>query len=234
MNYNSFDFDSQYAPSVTRGKYATSVFGWMFLGLMTTFLVAIAMIYSGYVYYTWTVPGIQIGLMIAQLAVVIILSRRVYSFSVASARLMFFLYAALTGVTFSSILLIYGLGTSVFVFGLTAVYFGVLAAYGHFTGRDLSGMGSILTTGLIFLIVVGVLSMFLSFDAFDSLICIVGIAIFLGFTAYDTQMMGRFYDQNAHNQEILQRGGVIIALRLYLDFINLFLYLLRFMGNRKN
>ncbi len=236
MNYNSnsFDFDSQYAPSVSRGTYAARTFGWMFLGLMTTFIVAMAMIFSGYVYYTWTIPGLQIGLMIAQLAVVVILSRKVFSFSVGAARLMFFLYAALTGVTFSSILLVYGLGTSVFVFGLTALYFGVLAAYGHFTGRDLSGMGSILTTGLIFLIVVGILSMFLNLEFFDSLICIVGIAIFLGFTAYDTQKMGYFYDQNAHNKEMLERGGVIMALQLYLDFINLFLYLLRFMGNRRS
>ncbi len=234
MNHNAYDFDSQYAPTVTRGQYAASTFGWMFLGLMTTFFVAVWLLISGYVYYTFTIPGLQLGLLIAELAVVIVLSRKVFSLSVGMARLLFFLYAILNGAVFSSVLLAYGVSSSIFVFGLTALYFGGMAAYGHFTQRDLSGMGGILRTGLIFLIGAAILSIFLPMGALDRIICLIGIAVFLGFTAYDTQKMGQFYDQFSHDQTMLKRGGVIMALQLYLDFINLFLYLLRFMGNRRD
>ncbi len=234
MNNQSYNFDSMYTPSLTRGKYAANTFGWMFLGLMTTFFIALWMIFSGAVFTVLSIPFLSMGLLIAELAVVITLSRKVFTMSVGMARVLFFTYAALNGVVFSSVLLAYGLGTSIFVFGLTALYFGGLAAYGYVTKRDLSGMRSILMTGLIFLLVVSVLSLFLPLDGFDRIVCLIGIAIFLGFTAYDTQKMKEFYDHYAHDEAMLKRAGVLMALQLYLDFINLFLYLLRFMGNRKN
>ena len=132
-------------------------------------------------------------------------------------------------------LLIFDLPSLILVFLATAVYFAALAAYGHFTRADLSGLRTILFSGLIFLIVFGVLSMFIPWlAAMDRIACIIGIAVFLGFTAYDTQKIRSYYHYYAGLPDMLEKASIFSALQLYLDFINLFLYLLRFMGRRKN
>ena len=120
------------------------------------------------------------------------------------------------------------------VFLMTAVYFAALSAYGYFTQRDLSGLRVILTSGLIFLIVVGVLSLFIpAISALDRVVCLIGIAVFLGFTAYDTQKIKALYSYYAGYPEMLEKASVFSALQLYLDYLNLFLYLLRFLGKSR-
>lgn len=155
--------------------------------------------------------------------------------SVGAAVGIFVAYAAILGFTMSIYLLLYDLTALVLCFLLTAVYFGALAAYGFFTKRDLSGLRTILISGAMFLLVFWVLSLFIpGVMMFERIICMIGIAVFLGFTAYDTQKIKAFYSYYSASPDMLAKASIFSALQLYLDFINLFLYLLRFLGNRRN
>ena len=120
------------------------------------------------------------------------------------------------------------------IFGLTALFFGAFALYGRFTRTDLSKLGPLLIGGLIFLVIAGLLSLFINFTALERTICMVGIVVFLCFTAYDTQKIRANYEYFYGNDEILQKASIFSALQLYLDFVNLFLYLLRFFGRSNN
>lgn len=232
MNENQFDFDSSYIRE-TLGSYTARTFFWMFLGLLVTFATAWWGAMSGVVYrMLYSIPGIQLALLIAELVVVVVLSRRIHSIGVTTAKILFFAYALITGVTFSSLFIAYDLGVLVLAFGVAAVYFGGMALYGWFTKKDLSRLGPILSIGLIVLIVFGLLSLFLPFGAFDRFACLAGVAVFIGLTAYDTQKIKAFYHYYSGDPEMLEKVSVISALELYLDFLNLFLYLLRFFGKR--
>jgi len=233
VNENQFDFDSGYVRE-TLGSYTARTFFWMFLGLLTTFGVAWYGARSGLVWrMLYSVPMLQIVLLAAQLIVVLVLSARVHKIQVGTAYALFFAYSILTGVTFSTIFLAYDLGAALLAFGMTALYFGGMALYGHFTKADLSRIRPILTGGLICLLLFGLLSLFLPMGAFERLMCLAGIGIFMGFTAYDTQKIKAFYNYYSGYPEMLEKASILSALELYLDFINLFLYLLRvFARNR--
>ena len=120
------------------------------------------------------------------------------------------------------------------IFGLTALFFGGFALYGRFTKTDLSRLRPLLIGGLIFLLVAGVLSLFIDMTAMERLICMAGIVIFLCCTAYDNQKIKANYQFFYHDAVMLQKASIYSALQLYLDFLNLFLYLLRFLGRSKN
>lgn len=221
-------------PAETASAYTAKTFAWMFLGLLITYLVAQA----GYstrltFHFLYRFPGAYLVLTLAELIVVIVLAARVQTLSVGAARALFFAYAALNGVVFSCIFLVTNAAVLISVFALTAVYFGGMAAFGYFTHRDLSGLRPILFGGLIFLLVVGVISMFLPLGAMDRIYCLIGIVIFLGYTAYDTRMISRYYETYAYDHDMAAKASIFSALQLYLDFINLFLYLLRFFNNKK-
>ena len=168
--------------------YTTKTFGWMFLGLLVTFGTAIAFSAGGGLYYLLTLgmPAV-FALCIAELVLVMVLSARLGKMSIAGARGLFFAYAILNGVTFSAVFFAYDVQILLSVFALTALYFGALAAYGWLTKRDLSGLGTILGFSVLFLLVFWVLSMFLPLGAFERIICFIGLAVFMGCTAYDTQ-----------------------------------------------
>lgn len=230
FNFNSFD--NSYPARETLGQYTSKTFLWMVLGLLVTFGVAIATWLSGLV--VLAVRG-NLLILIATLVLAITMSRRIEGLSVGAAKAMFVAYAVLLGLTMSIYLLIYDLAYLIYVFGATAIYFAVLAAYGYVTKRDLSGYRSILIFGLIFLILFGLLSLFLpGLNGLDRIVCLVGIAVFLGFTAYDTQKIRAFYSYYSGYPDMLEKASIFSALQLYLDFINLFLYLLRFLGRKKN
>ena len=234
MNENQFDFDSSYVRE-TLGSYTTRTFFWMFLGLLTTFGVAWFGARSGLVWQMlYSMPMIQIVLLVAQLVVVMVLSARIHKIQVGTAYALFFAYSILTGVTFSAIFLAYDLGPVLLAFGMTGLYFGGMALYGHFARTDLSRIRPILTGGLICLIVFGVLSLFLPMGAFERLMCLAGIGIFMGFTAYDTQKIKAFYNYYSGYPEMLEKASIFSALELYLDFINLFLYLLRIFAKNRD
>ena len=235
MSFDPYEFDrdmNQVGQMETLGQYTARTFLWMVLGLLVTFGVALACWLTGVVVYVWS---FQIVILIATLIMSFTMASRIERMSVGTAKAMFIAFSVLFGLTMSIYLLIFDLPSLILVFLATAVYFAALAAYGHFTRADLSGLRTILFSGLIFLIVFGVLSMFIPWlAAVDRIACIIGIAVFLGFTAYDTQKIRSYYHYYAGFPDMLEKASIFSALQLYLDFINLFLYLLRFMGRRKN
>lgn len=234
-NYNAGEFytgQQSYSQVEPIGAYTAKTFGWMCLGLLTTFVVSMAMIFSGLIWTVFSISFMPFILLIAELGVVIYLSARIGSMSVASAKGLFFAYAVLNGIVFSTIFVAYGFWSALLAFASAALYFGIMAGVGYFTKADLSGMRPILFSGLIFLVVFWFLSMFIGLGAFERVVCLIGIAVFLGFTAYDTQKIKAYHAAYCCNPEMAKKASIYSALQLYLDFINLFLYVLRFMGKR--
>jgi len=181
------------------------------------------MIYSG--------PA-SIVLLLVTLGMVFFISWRISSLSPSTAFTLFMVYAALLGLMLSSIFLAYT-GVSVTrVFFISAASFGALSLYGYTTQRNLSAMGSFMMMGLIGLIIAVLVNMFLKSTGLDFVISAVGVLIFAGLTAWDTQRIKEMYDPQ-EDGTIVGRKAVMGALSLYLDFINLFLFLLRFLGDRR-
>lgn len=230
-NLRQYGFDSGYASAgLTLNEYITRTFGWMFAGLMVTFILAEAIAYTGAVRFLFVIPGISIILLVAELAVVLVLSSGVQKRSVGATRMLFMLYAVINGLVFSFYFVVYDLANLILIFGITALFFGAFALYGRFTKTDLSRLRPLILGGLIFLVIAGVLSLFVNFEPFERIICMAGIVIFLCFTAYDVQKIKANYEYFYGNDEILRKASIFSALQLYLDFINLFLYLLRYLG----
>ena len=162
------------------------------------------------------------------------MSARVNKMSVGAARGIFLFYAALNGIVFSAYFLVFGVVQLLLVFVATSLFFGIMAGVSLIFKIDISGIRPILVGGLIFLIIFGILSMFLNLGAMETVMCYVGIAVFLGFTAYDTGKIRQNYVHFAENQEVLEKASIFSALSLYLDFINLFLYILRLLNRSRN
>ena len=169
--------------------------------------------------------------MLAPVALVFFMSFRIEKMSVSAAQMTFWIYAALMGLSLSSIFLIYTGQSIVQTFFITAASFGALSLYGYTTKRDLAPMGSFLIMGLFGLIIASVVNLFLASSALTFAISAIGVLIFAGLTAYDTQSIKESYYES-DGAETAGRKAIIGALRLYLDFINLFLFMLRFLGNR--
>ncbi len=170
-------------------------------------------------------------IMLAPVAMVFFLSYRIHKMSVSAAQTTFWIYAALVGLSISSIFMVYTDQSIVQTFFVTAASFGALSLYGYTTKKDLSGMGSFLLMGLFGLIIALIVNAFLQSSALDFAISAIGVLIFAGLTAYDTQKIKEMYYEG-HDATTAGRLAIIGALELYLDFINLFLFLLRFLGNR--
>lgn len=171
-------------------------------------------------------------IMLAPLAMVFFLSFRIQSMSVPAAQTTFWVYAAMMGVSLSSIFLVFTGESIVRTFFITAASFGALSLYGYTTKRDLSGMGSFLFMGLIGLIIASIVNIFMQSDALTFAISIIGVLVFAGLTAYDTQQIKEMYFEG-DDSETSGKKAILGALRLYMDFINLFLMLLRLFANRE-
>ena len=238
MSFNPYEFDRSYIPqgqTETLGQYTAKTFLWMFLGLMVTFGVSVFLYASNLIYQVYAIPGIAFVLFAAEMIVVIVLASRVRSLSVNAARGLFLAYAVLNGVVFSTLLFTYYLESVVLVFGLTALYFGALAAYGYFTKSDLSRLRNILFSGLVLLLVFGIVFLFVPMSGLERLVSMVGVVVFLAYTAYDVQMIRSYYTYYCGFPDMLEKAAVFSALQLYLDFINLFIRLLSILGrSRRN
>ena len=238
MSFDPYEFDRGYtsAQGETLGQYTAKTFLWMVLGLLVTFGVAVGCwLTNATIYAIVYIPYVHLIVLIATLVISFTMVRRLEKMAVGTAIGLFVLFSALFGFTLSIYLLAFHVTSVVLCFLLTAVYFGALAAYGYFTKRDLSNLRTILFSGLIFLIIFGLLSMFIpGLQMFDRVVCMIGIAVFLGYTAYDTQKIRAYYNHYSASPEMLAKASIFSALQLYLDFINLFLYLLRFLGNKRN
>jgi hypothetical protein len=170
--------------------------------------------------------------MFAPLAFVFGLSARINRMQPATARLVFFAFAAVMGISISSIFLVYTTASITQTFFVTAAAFAGLSLWGYTTKKDISAWGSFLVMGVIGLIIVMVVNLFLQSPALQFAVSAIGVLIFAGLTAYDTQNLKNTYVQVAGDATAAGRVSVIGALRLYLDFLNLFMFLLHFMGNR--
>ncbi len=242
--YYQQDQDQQLVPEVVHqeslGRYTAKTFAVMFLGLMVTFAIAFYLsqtIYGQFMLISafYTVPYLHIIILVAELAVVIGMTAMLKKMSPVAAAICFFVYSVLTGLTFGMVFMAYELGSLALVFGFTALYFGGMALFGFFTNIDLSRLRTLLLGGLIVLIVVNILMLFIpGLAVLDRVLCTVGVIIFLAYTAYDTQKIKAFYYGFQGDEAMLQKACILSALELYLDFINLFLYLLRLFGKRKN
>lgn len=171
--------------------------------------------------------------MLAPLALVFFLSFRIHTMSVSAAQGTFWAYAALLGVSLSSILLVYTGASIAQTFFVTAASFGALSLFGYTTKKDLSAMGSFMIMGLFGLIIASLVNIFLKSSGLDFAISVLGVLIFAGLTAWDTQKIKEMYYEG-DSDVVAGRKAVMGALALYLDFINLFLFLLRFLGNSRN
>ena len=171
-------------------------------------------------------------LFIAELGLVFYTTARIDKLSLTTATSLFVLYSALNGVTLSSIFAIYAGATIAKVFFITAGTFAAMAVYGYVTKADLSKMGQILFMALIGLIIATVVNIFLKSAMFDLILSYIGVGIFVGLTAWDSQKIKRMLAMQTDMGEVAQKYALMGALTLYLDFINLFLYLLRIFGNR--
>ena len=171
--------------------------------------------------------------MLAPLGMVFFLSARIQSMSVSGAQTAFWVFAGLMGLSLSSIFLVYTTASIVQTFFITATSFGALSLYGYTTKRDLSAMGSFLFMGLIGLIIASLVNLFLASSALQFAISAIGVLIFAGLTAYDTQQIKEMYYEG-DGEAVAGRKAIMGALRLYLDFINLFMFLLQFLGNNRS
>jgi len=218
--------------------YMLKVYNLMALGLAITGIAAFAAFQFAFADGQLTAFGQAIYVsplkwvvMLAPLALVFYMSFRINSMSVSAAQTTFWVYAGLMGLSLSSIFLIYTGQSITQTFFITAASFGALSLYGYTTKRSLSGMGSFLMMGLFGLIIASIVNIFLASSALNFAISAIGVLIFAGLTAYDTQKIKEMYFE-ADSEDAAGRKAIMGALTLYLDFINLFLFMLRFLGNR--
>ena len=215
--------------------FLAKVFNWMAIGLGITGVIAWFTASSGLA--AQLVQGSMFWiLIIAQLGLVFYLSARIEKIQPGTATGLFLGYAALNGLTLSMVFLAYTGSSIAATFFITAGMFGAMAVYGLVTKRDLSGMGSFLFMGLIGIIIASVVNIFLNSSSLYWAISLIGVFIFVGLTAYDVQKIKKIGEDGIMQQGegAIQKGAVMGALALYLDFINLFLMLLRFFGGSRN
>ena len=220
----------------TFAKVMRNVYGWMSCGLLMTALTA--MVVAGQpdiIYAIATSKLLMWGLFGAEIGLVLWLTARINTMSSLTAGLMFAAYAILNGVTMSFIFLAYTMESIASTFFITAGTFAAMSAVGYFTKKDLSGVGRVLTMLLIGLIIATLVNFFVASSGFALVLNYIGVFIFVGLTAYDTQKIKNLVHEASMygDEEQTTKLALMGSLTLYLDFINLFLYLLRFMGNRK-
>ena len=215
----------------TSMTFLNQVYAWMASGLLITAVVAYVVANSMELLlfsfqYRWI-------LFIAQLGLVFVLAGRINTLSHSAATGMFLIYSALMGMTLSGILVIYTSESIASVFVITAGTFGGMSLYGYTTKRDLSGMGSMLFMALLGIIIASFVNFFLRSEGLMWLLTYAGVLIFVALTAYDTQKLKKMAEQFAGDEEATKKFAIFGALTLYLDFLNLFLYLLRIFGKRR-
>ncbi|MDR2932958.1 MAG: Bax inhibitor-1/YccA family protein [Oscillospiraceae bacterium] len=236
---NNMTYEQPQVSEAQVAGYLAKVMGWMALGLLTTFVSTLLCLSSQPFRYTLaTNPVLYYAIVIAELVVVLAMSTAINKISAAVATVLFMVYSALTGVTMSVFCMLFQTSSIFMIFVLTAAVFLTMALYGFITKKDLTRFGALAFFGLIGIILAGIINMFIRSSMFDLIICIVGIVLFIGLTAYDTQKIKGIYIhamESGYDEESepVKKTAIIGALSLYLDFINLFIMLLRVFGKRR-
>lgn len=221
--------------SVAQASLFRSVYVWMTLALIITGFTAL------YVAKSYTLLNLMLqnqmafwGVLIAELGLVFYMSARINRISFTTATILFIVYSILNGVTMSMLFLIYTMSSIATTFFVTAGTFGAMALFGYATKKDLTRIGNLCIMGVIGLIIASLVNMFLHNSMMDLIISYVGVLLFVGLTAYDSQKIKQMLSgEDIEVNETTQKIALMGALTLYLDFINLFLYLLRILGDRK-
>lgn len=224
-----------YASKAAQSTLLRSVYVWMTLALVITGFVSMYVAQSyQLISFIFGNKLALWGMLIAELAVVFYLSARINSISFTKATVMFIIYSILNGATLASIFLVYTMSSIASTFFVAAGTFGVMALYGYVTKSDLTRIGNICLMALIGLIIATLVSMFWQNSMLQMIITYAGVILFVGLTAYDSQKIKRLLTTDGIEvTEETQKIALLGALTLYLDFINLFLYLLRLLGDRK-
>ena len=239
MNYNELNFqglqaERQWDVSEAFPVLMRKVYVWMTLALAITGFTAYGVATSpGILQAIYTNRILFWGLIIAEFALVFGVTAAINKLSLTTATLMFILYSVINGALLSSIFLIYTASSVAVVFFITAGTFGAMALIGYTTKTDLSSMGKILFMALIGMIIATVVNLFVKSDGLTTILSYVGVLIFVGLTAYDTQKIKNMLLEAPDASEAAQKMALLVALTLYLDFINLFIYLLRIFGKRE-
>lgn len=208
------------------------VYIWMSLALFITGITALIVANNNSLIYSLMSNQLLFwGLIIGEVVMVAVLAARIHKLSLATATVMFIAYSIINGVTMSLLFLLYTRESIASTFFITAGTFGAISAYGYFTKKDLSSLGSILIMALIGILIASLVNIFLGSSTLYWIISYVGVAIFVGLTAYDTQKIKESI-MNSDVNETAYKIALMGALELYLDFINLFIYLLRIFGDR--
>lgn len=218
----------------TQRNFIRKVFGWMTLGLFITTVGSFVMLFNPALMNAMMArPWTFIILLFAEIGLVVFLSAAINRLSPAMAGVSFIVYAGLNGVTLSVIFLVYELSSIFETFLICALMFAAMTIFGYTTKRDLTSFGSLLFMGLIGVVLAGLLNLFISSSGLYWVVTIVGILVFVGLIAYDTQKLKNMSLTVSADGEAESKASIIGALALYLDFINLFLLLLRIFGRRR-
>ena len=223
-------------PKVAIRPLRRNVYLWMTAGLAITAIVAYISANTEALLDLWSSGWIVFGAFIVQLGLVVVISTQIMRLAPAVATLLFLGYAALTGFTLTGIVLFYDVGTLAVAFATAAALFAVMSVVGAFTSMDLTAIRTYLFIGLIGLLIAMLINAFVGSDTFEYVISAIGVLIFTGLTAADTQKIVRLASDprlQGDDSALLTRLSIRGALTLYLDFINLFLFLLRIFGRRQ-
>ncbi|MEM7023811.1 MAG: Bax inhibitor-1/YccA family protein [Pseudomonadota bacterium] len=212
-------------------SYMLSVYNYMGLGLALTGFVAYFAAASGLYLAIAQTPFIWL-VMLAPLGFVFFLSARIQKMSVSTAQISFWSFAAIMGLSLAFVFLAFTGASVARVFFITAGTFGAMSLYGYTTKRDLTNWGSFLFMGLIGVIIASIVNIFIASSALQFAISVIGVIVFVGLTAYDTQQIKEMYYEG-DGSDVMTKKTIMGALRLYLDFINLFIMLLQLFGNRE-
>lgn len=231
----------QYNGSIVQGgergaiqAFMAQVYGWMTVGLVLTAVVAWFAVSSGLVFTIASNSVVFWGIVIAQLAAVFGFSFLINKISASVATALFMVYSALTGLTLSILMLVYTSSSIASTLFITAGMFGGMTVYGYVTKRDLTGIGNFLIMGLFGIILASIVNWFMQSSALYMAISYIGVIVFVGLTAYDTQKLKAMGEQISEDDpENYRKYSIFGALTLYLDFINLFIMLLRILGDRR-
>ncbi len=232
------DLRTQYATGTTDAvqvdeglrQHMLKVYNYMASGVMLTFIIAWAVAQSPALVNA--VAGLGIILIIAAFGLVFFLSARIHKMKASTAQVCFWIYAAMFGLILSTYFVVFTGESIARVFFISAATFGAMSLWGYTTKRDLTGLGSFLFMGLIGLIIAVVVNMFLESSALHFAISVIGVLIFVGLTAYDTQKVKEMY-LVTDSGEVAQKKSILGALTLYMDFIGIFIYLMMLFGNRE-
>ena len=229
MNYENYEF----AP-VTLREHTLKTFLWMFVGLLVTTAVSFVSIQTGLLLHLLIkIPYLAFVFLIAQIAVVLLFNRQLKKLNPTMTLLIYIIYSVIMGISISSIAYVYDLRSIFMAFLICVVYFGLLVFIGYTTKFNLMKLGPILFVGLLALVIVEIAMLIFKMPIDTMIISAISLVLFTGITAYDTQKMKLLYAENVDNQQALKTLAIYSAFQLYLDFINLFLDILRLISKRR-